>query len=295
MCPIGNDLVRIKGKMDFELFKKGIDDITQWGISPNIGLNGMGEPLSNRGFAKYIKYASSKGFHTFFSTNAYLFSEKKIKQLAYSGLRELKISFEAEDPQEYEKIRRGSSYKKVLKQIQNFLAYLQKNHIKMVVDILVIKYTREKSLEIDSEFKRLFTHLYPVNFYSFYASDWRGTVEKEYLKNLQVTHSAIYEVCNKFKELYVGVDGSVRYCTLDYNGEHSVYNLNDMTLQDIWHSQSREKIMSLMKQGKWDQIDMCSSCSAPYTIKKRERLLENEKCSEKLDLPVNYERRYNEE
>ena len=273
MCPHGNNLLNNKGLMDEKTFKKVVDEICLWEPKPILAIYNLGEPLVHPLCFEFIRYAKSKKLITVAATSGFLLDKEKAIELAESGLDEIRFSFEGESPEFYEKIRRGSNYNRVLENIQYFLNILAKRNIKMVTDILVIKYSKEESLDISSEFKSLFNSIYDVNFYSYYPANWRNTIKNDFV-GFQEKHAPIENVCKKIYHVTVKFDGSIVYCDLDFNSEFSDYHIDNTSLMEFLNSTKRKEIMNKMKEGKWTEIPLCKDCSAPYTLLSRKRLYE---------------------
>jgi MoaA/NifB/PqqE/SkfB family radical SAM enzyme len=260
--------------MDEKTFKKVVDEICLWEPKPILAIYNLGEPLVHPLCFEFIRYAKSKKLITVAATSGFLLDKEKAIELAESGLDEIRFSFEGESPEFYEKIRRGSNYNRVLENIQYFLNILAKRNIKMVTDILVIKYSKEEPLDVSSEFKRLFNSIYDVNFYSYYPANWRNTIKKDFL-DFQEKHAPIKEVCKKFIDVTaVRFDGSIVYCDLDYNAEFSDYHIDNTSLMEFLYSTGRKEIINKMKEGRWTEIPLCKECSAPCTILNRKRFYE---------------------
>lgn len=276
ICPWGLGLVKRHGSMTEEIYRKIVDEVAYWKPKRSLGLYSLGEPLFHPKVFDYIRYAKSKGLKVFFATNASLLDEKKQDLLAESGLDELKISFEAENPDIYEKIRIGSNYKQTLYNIQSFLKLLKKNKIKMSIDILVIKYDDREPLDVREEFKNLFLPFYDVNFYSYYVTNmnWKGTIKNPMLKNKNLLVRPMEKICAKFEDLVVSWDGKFRYCDNDFNDEFSSYSIDQMSLEKFWFCNERLELIAKMIKGDWGNVELCRGCSAPYSLPTRRRLYE---------------------
>lgn len=285
ICPWGNGLIKHQGSMEESIFKKVVDEISLWDQRPSLGLYNMGEFLVHPKCFHFIRYAKSKGLRVFTCSNGILLDHEKSLELIESGLDEIRFSFEGDDPGLYERMRKGSDYKKVLNNIQDFLKLLALHKSKMTVDILVIRYSKEQSLDIKDEFKRLFTSIYDVNFYSYYASNWRNTIKKDFL-NIEKKDRPMKAPCYKFENIIIAYDGKILHCDLDYNGDFSDSNIKDITLKEFVFSGKRKDIYKKMEEGRWDEIRPCRDCSAPFTILNRKRYYETKQRKICLDLPL---------
>jgi len=124
--PIGTmnleDFKRILNKLD-SLFK--------------IHLSGQGESFLNNDLFKMIDYANKRGVVVNLNTNATLFTEEIIKKVCKVEIGEIAISIESTDKKEYEKIRKGARFEKVVEGIKKLNAYLERNGKKTIVSFAV--------------------------------------------------------------------------------------------------------------------------------------------------------------
>lgn len=62
-------------------------------------------------------------------------------------------------------------------------------------------------------------------------------------------------------KLVIDVNGNVRSCVrFDPNGEFIIGNIKNQTLDQIWNSEERKKLIKLHVDGQRDQIKFCSKC-----------------------------------
>lgn len=96
-----------KQVMDIELYKKIIDDISEFEEPLKmLRLTANGEPLLNKDLPEMISYARKKRIseHIEIVTNASLLRPDIGKRLIDAGLNRIRISIEAIDPEEYYKM-----------------------------------------------------------------------------------------------------------------------------------------------------------------------------------------------
>lgn len=68
--------------------------------------------------------------------------------------------------------------------------------------------------------------------------------------------------CSKIvKKIDVRYDGEVVMCCLDYYGLHSIGNINEENIIDIWYSDRRRQQLKDLAKGKRDKYKLCSGCS----------------------------------
>lgn len=104
--------------MTFEQFKYILDQFPKlkW-----IGLTGIGESFMNPDFMKIIQYVKSKGIYIELFDTFLFFNEKVIRELIELGLDKLVLSMDGATKETYEKLRIGSNFDKVVKNIKNFV------------------------------------------------------------------------------------------------------------------------------------------------------------------------------
>lgn len=270
MCPQGHGLVKNKGYMEFNLFKKVIDQAATQSTKPRIGLHIGGEPLLHSKIVQFVQYATSKDFYVFFHTNGALLNRELGQKLVEANLSEITFSFEGEDPERYKKIRVNGDWNTVFTNIINFAKIA--SDTKIIIEIL--KFRGRDNLLIDSNFKAKFSQFSNVSFKSYFASDWHGT-----LNNPELSEDSIKSekpgLCKGFlKILSVAWDGKVKACGIDYNTEVCLGDLNRESISQVWSGQKRIDFLKLIEKKEYDKIPLCANCGAPYTQKTKERKVE---------------------
>src|SRR3989339_413672 len=108
-CPIcaSRKMERPKGYMDFGLYKKIIDECSQYG-KVDVMLHMFGESLLHKDFIKMIRYGKQyPDIKLAFSTNATLLNKEYSKELIESGLDGIHLSLDGFTKETYESIRSG--------------------------------------------------------------------------------------------------------------------------------------------------------------------------------------------
>ncbi len=108
--------------LSFEEFKRIIDQFPglKW-----ICMTGIGEGFVNKDYIKMLRYLKSKKIYVELFDNFYFLNEKIITELVDMGIDRILPSIESATKKTYEKIRRGSDFEKVVKNIK-FLINLKK-------------------------------------------------------------------------------------------------------------------------------------------------------------------------
>jgi len=112
---LNEDKFRGPAHMDFELFKKIIDEAVEIGTF-SINLNLLNEPLTNPELVKMIKYAKARGIvDVHFHSHGGLLTEKKSIELLDSGLDKLLISIDTPNKEKYEKDKFENQFYEMLR------------------------------------------------------------------------------------------------------------------------------------------------------------------------------------
>lgn len=85
-------------------------------------LQGLGEPLMHPDFFRMVEYAVGKGLKVSTNTNLTLLTPKRVEQCVRSGLHAVHVSIDGASAAVYEKIRRGASFQKVVRNLSRLVA-----------------------------------------------------------------------------------------------------------------------------------------------------------------------------
>lgn len=262
-CPMCVRTIQIKNgtwkipiqHLDNDYFKKAIDEGIREGLYA-INLDNFGEPLLNPNIFELIKYAKSMGImDIMFHTNATLLSPEKAKSLIDAGLDKLIISFDSPYSEEYEKIRIGAKFEKVIENIKSISTIKKElGLIKPIVRINCIVFPQTSPKEIDDTIKLLSPIVDSVGFIDYDSPD--GKCEKDYPK----------DYCSKFicpqllTRLTVWEDGMIAPCCMDYERELNLGNIKDTSIKRAWESEKLKCIRKKHFEGKFFEIPACRRC-----------------------------------
>ena len=103
--------------MSWELFTSIVDQV------PNIArvvLHGVGEPMLVAGLARMVRHLKDRGAYVLFNTNGTLLTPRKGRELADSGLDELRVSLDAADAATYLEVRGKNFFDRILRNVRAF-------------------------------------------------------------------------------------------------------------------------------------------------------------------------------
>ena len=254
MCPNKDLKKEDKGFMEFDLFKKVIDEVSEFAF--DVHLLHRGESLIHPDFFRMAKYAHDKNLIVKFHTNGTLLDEEKAYKLIESGITQFSFSFDGYDKDTYENIRVNGDFDKTVGNILQFLEIKKKLKSKRpytILELINFPDRRIKSNKIQrKEFLNRFKGL-PLNRLEIKEfHNWGGDVQsKRNQKN--------YAPCTfLWHALIIFWDGSVLPCTQDFFGYYSLGNVRDSSIKEIWNN---KKMLQLREKALHQDIGDLKTCS----------------------------------
>ena len=254
-CFVTEGMTREGGFMEFDLFKKIIDD------SPDLEhlcMHNWGEPLLHKDIFRMIEYAKNKGVnYVVMNTNGTLLTDKMIDQIVDSKLDIIRFSIDG-SAETFKRVR-GVELKKIEQNINKLknVKEIRRPELKMGV-----VFTIEEDTEGDVE---------------DYITHWEQIVDHVRLQPKLIT-SPRTEVCPEpfgkdYGKLVVLWDGRVIPCCVDYNANLTVGSVQNDTIQNLWKN---EKMDLLRKQHLNGQFpDTCANCNECESNKTEKRFFVN--------------------
>ena len=254
-CFVTEGMTREGGFMEFDLFKKIIDD------SPDLEhlcMHNWGEPLLHKDIFRMIEYAKNKGVnYVVMNTNGTLLTDKMIDQIVDSKLDIIRFSIDG-SAETFKRVR-GVELKKIEQNINKLknVKEIRRPELKMGV-----VFTIEEDTEGDVE---------------DYITHWEQIVDHVRLQPKLIT-SPRTEVCPEpfgkdYGKLVVLWDGRVIPCCVDYNANLTIGSVQNDTIQNLWKN---EKMDLLRKQHLNGQFpDTCANCNECESNKTEKRFFVN--------------------
>jgi len=244
MCPVNNGMKRKKGFINFNLFKKILDENpkVEFGLFFN-----WGEPLLHPKILEMLTYAKFKGIKTFITTNITLLdSEEKMKKFLECDLERITISLDGFEDS-YTKIR-GYDYNIVEKRIKDLIRLRNELGLRTKIDInMVIMPETEK---------------YVPEFHK----KWSEVVDRIQIQpNISFTPRKRKARCKEFWRGNVIIlwDGKVVPCCVDYEGEMILGNANIEKLSKIWNSNKAKQYRKMHNKKQFPKV--CQNCNEYLT------------------------------
>ncbi len=255
MCP-HSEMKRPKGKMDWELYRKIIDEIANTQPSTRVWITFFGEGLMLEDLPDRIRYAKEKGLTDIvLNTNGTLLNHENSVKLIQAGLDGLYVGVDAFKEETYQKIRIGGNLNKT---VQGVLAY------KAALEV----YGNNKQaifvqfVEMDSNVEEV------EEFVEFWNStgitvkirpmvSWAGKVKANNLIECEERLPCNWAM-NSFS---IADDGRVCLCAVDLNCEEPCGDIKQNTIKELWDT-TFAQIRGNHLNGRFDLLpNMCQNCS----------------------------------
>lgn len=256
MCYTTTDEFKEKvnaGLMDYELFKKIIDEGAKYGLY-SIRLSLRGEPFIHPKIYDMIKYAKEKGIKEVASlTHGGQIDEEKFEKLIDLGLDWLTISFDGIG-ETYEKIRHPLKFDDAVKKIKNYQEIKKKRKsVKPVIKVQTVWPAISKNPE---EFYKIFN---PI------TDQVASNPLIDYLGNdTDILYEENFTCPQLWQRLVIGSDGRVMLCANDEMASYIIGDTNKESLYDIWHGKKLNKAREIhLKHKGTEKINACKNCYIP--------------------------------
>ncbi len=267
-CPTGDiELMKKVGRpfkvMNFELYKKIIDDICEFGKPIKIlRLYKDGEPLLNKKLPEMIKYAKDKGccekIDT--TTNASLLTNEMSLKLIDAGLDRINISIEGVNKEQYKSFSKVDiDFEKLVENIKFF--YENKKQCEVLVKINGDTLSEnEKQLFLDT-----FGNHCDKIFIEHIMSCWPEFDIKEVKVNNEfgIYGQEIKEVSvcpYPFYSFSINSDGSASTCFLDWSRKLIIGDTKNQSVKSIWFGNAMQTYYKMFLEGRRKEHPVCKDC-----------------------------------
>ena len=266
---------RKKGFMEFDFFKRVIDEAMNLGIE-ECALFTTGESFLHPEVMKFIDYSSQFDLYTYISTGGRCLSEELMDQILSSGLKSIKFSIDAGNEETY-KIIKGCDVS--LDNLHHTIKYLYKSRNEMKSDLNIYgsyAISEGNENEIDKFMEKFFPIMDDVFFkfvgYSGLKLFKERKLGSELRKKYFIVENNEHSPCPLLWERFiVQLDGSLTICCPDYENQFVYGDLKKESLQAAWNNETIKSFRNEMIEGKYDKLKFCSSCEG--TRSKRAGLL----------------------
>ena len=274
LCPSGNgSLKREKGFMDFNLFKKIIDEIADKSLM--VILWNQGESFLNQDFLKMCKYASQKGLYTLVSTNANI--ELDAEKIVRAGIDTLIFSIDGLTQATYNKYRVNGNLDKVIENLKALIEVKDQYRLKLPLiewQFLVMKHNEHEVKKVKKFAKKIGVDSLKFKSVQIYSKeDIKFLPESNKYRRYKINNndfSLNIELKNRCRRLWqqpvVNWNGEVAVCCFDKDNEIKMGNIKNKSLGEIWCSQKFNKFRKKILNNR-AQVKMCRNCGEGVKLK----------------------------
>ena len=260
MCPTQRPGVRDKGFMDFDLFKKILNEARS--SFPIVNLYMSGESFMHKQIFEMIDYAANCIY-----TNATFLDDEKCHQILDSRLDWLGFSFDGYDRESYERIRVRGKFDEVTANMERFLRFRKERKQRTPHTYLSLVELPELAAmpqEVKDAFKKRLFDAGIDQFEVSPAHNWAGQVN-EFVQievGPQKPASANYTVCPApWTMMAILWDGTAVPCCLDTAAQYPLGNAVDSTLMELFNGDRMQSLRRKLADGDGMQLDLCRDCS----------------------------------
>ena len=242
--------------MDFELFKKIIDEIA--GKVPSIRLSFRGESTLHPNFIDAIKYAKSKGIGEVSSlTNGSKLTEQFFTDMMLAGLDWLIISVDGMG-ETYENIRKPLKFEDTYNKIK--MTKIVKEKYGFNRPVIKVQSIWPAISDNTEDFYNTFEPVTDLISFNPLVDASRKEHDKEYVNNF---------ICSSiYQRVFICSDGKAVACCQDYNGDAVIGDANKESVYDIWHGEKLNNIRKILdRPDGFKTLSLCSKCVMPTLLK----------------------------
>ena len=253
-CP-HDRTTRPKAFMDWQLYKKIIDEIAEKNPYVHVYMVFSGEGLIMKDLPERIKYAKEKGLkRVILNTNSVLMTKEWAERLVKAGLDVLYPAVDGITQETYGKIRIGGDLKKAIQGVLNYREALQKygrSDQKMYVQFV----ETEENVHEEEELIR-FWHEKGIPVKLRPQTSWGGKVRADHLKLFPERLPCYWALTT----MVIINNGDVSLCAVDIDCEYNKGNVRKESIENVWNGELKE-FRELHLKGMWDKLpELCRNC-----------------------------------
>jgi len=265
MCP-HTYMERKQRHMDFNLFKKAVDEIAEYGSA--VRFIGLSEPFLHPQIIEAMEYVKSKGLLLHITTNASVINTGHIERILDLGLDSIIFSMQGLTKQEYSFMRGCADYDTVvsnIKKLHSMRAGSLKPYMKMTTTITerddaggIELFKQEHSKYCDE------VQITGTTCFTRIEKDYakRGIHEKLGIK--QPKRLEKIRCRAPYYELLVNANGRVSPCCSDSDEVFVIGDIALQSLRQMWDSQLLKAIRKVLDEGKTSLLSNCINCVINY-------------------------------
>ena len=245
------------GVIDFDFFKKIIDQADELETGA-VTIASRGEPTMHKQFIEMLEYINQKEniFEIKTNTNGTYLTEKMCHAIFKNNVTQIVISSDHYIKKDYERLRLGSNFEKVVKNVDMLFNIRKKFYPDSFTEIRISGIDNERNLD-RKKFKNFWIKRCDHVTASFPLERW-NTYENEVLPNIK-------DPCeNLWDRMYVWFDGKVNPCDADYKSYLSYGSAKEYNLKELWNNKVISKTREQHTKKNRNEINPCDRCGVTF-------------------------------
>jgi len=287
MCPRTESITRELRHMKFEQFKSICDAIDPIFVA----FVGFGEPLLNPQILDMVHYSVGKRIVSRISTNATMLNTQRSREIIQSKLHQIWFSVDSPTAENFEKIRVGADFAKIIEDIKEFCVIAKEEKSKIVITVN-FTITKDNVHEVPQMVNFCYEEL---SIRPTFARGYGYDIEAQQRRALQntpeiqgfleegVRRAQAYKLSNVEQNLQtiiydlkypldgqgpcyfpyyviaVSWDGKVSPCCLFYDYQMNLGNVKERSFEEIWNGKAYQRFRMKLKTHRQD-INICNTC-----------------------------------
>ncbi len=259
MC-VHKDMKRQKGFMDWNLYKKIIDEVAIKNINAKIWMVFFGDPFVRSKYKPTIfdmvKYAKDKGLtNVVINTNGCLMNDENAKKIIDAGIDGIYVGIDGFSEKTYNENRCGGNYKETVNNVLNLLEIKKERKLDKL-NVFVQFVEMDNNIHEREAFKNYWLSK-GANVKIRPMVTWAGKIKREVMtETLEMRNPCFWAMdC-----IVIADDGRVPNCACDLDIEHSFGNVNENSIEEIWNTTIKD-FRTMHLEHRFDELnDFCRNC-----------------------------------
>ena len=245
------------GVMDYDFFKKIIDQADELETGA-ITIASRGEPTMHKKFIQMLEYVNKKEniFEIKINTNGTFLTDEMCHAIFKNNLTNIVISSDHYIKEDYERLRLGSNFEKVVKNVDMLFNIRNEYYPNSITEIRISGIDNDRNLD-RKKFKDFWIKRCDHVAAGFPLERW-NTYENKISHNIK-------DPCeNLWDRMYVWFDGKVNPCDADYKSYLSYGSAKEYNLKELWNNKVISRTREQHIKKKRNEINPCDRCGVTY-------------------------------
>lgn len=272
MCPQssgrGKDFTK---KMSLEHFTDLLDEIKEKYGSPQINLEGSGEPTINRDLPRYVEACTERDLKSFVYTNGARLRGDFMQDTIDAGLSFVRFSCIGYNRELYHKWMSRDNFQRIIDNAIATKEYIEQSGSNCKVSSYhLILDNNQIEYEVD-QYKRNFIDLVGSTAYIWKMHNWSGNIQPIYLRDPGTRKTCGRPFAPEITIRAGGLDGkygAVTPCCQTMGPPHEAESVlghtSENTIEEVLTGETYEKLREAHRQQDFDSVSYCNDCDFLY-------------------------------